>query len=94
MFRDGQKHEMLKGIHIFPGGASRRRDSVNHSTLPLCFSRRHATCAIQITPILRACPYVFNLTVRITMTGLAYGSPLVRMPECRTQKVWGLSANS
>ena len=35
-----------------------------------------------------------SLTVRITMTGLAYGSPLVRMPECRTQQAWGFSANS
>ena len=33
-----------------------------------------------------------SLTVRITMTGLAYGSPLVCMPECRTQQAWGFSA--
>ena len=35
-----------------------------------------------------------SLTVRITMTGLAYGSPLVRMPEWRTQQACGFSLNS
>jgi hypothetical protein len=34
-----------------------------------------------------------SLTVRIIMTGLAYGSPLVRMPECTTQQAWGFNAN-